>query len=196
MPRAHRGGPDEPPRDELATIKLGGPLLSADVPIRRSFFSRLGKWFKRSALSDEILVAYLRPHVLVSADDDGTLSIYLGVVSMSTRPIDVRNVFVSQVLSGGTLLNTSAPLYAPPTEPLPPRRVTALYLRLPLGAAQIRQIVREVQPALNLRSTPSIEFAVSGYLEVAVGKRSGRVPFAVSSRQPELLLNCPAASAS
>lgn len=190
-------------KDEVAHLKVGGPLISAEIPIRASLFDPLVRLFRRIPPEQLIQVPWGRAIVHVSDDDAGTIDVYLGAVNMTDRTVTVDQLHLERFTMGGIGSHITQPLFTPPPDPMRPHSVSELYLRVPLTAPAVRELLRVIQKAVTPYSSARFELTVSGRLGLTVGgslsalqrQRSMRLPFTVPIRQPELNVNCPSARA-
>jgi hypothetical protein len=187
---------DKPAPDaQLAKVTLGVPgVAGAEIPIPRSAFSWIKALFKRRPEAELFAVASMRARVFASADDEGTLDIYLSALNMSSYEVRVEQLFLERVAASGSDLSMMAPMFTPPKSPIAGHSIREVYFRVPLTAPAIRLLLRVVQKAQNPCSTPRIELTVTGSLDLTAKKTRIRVPFMVTC-QPELNFQCPGANA-
>jgi hypothetical protein len=182
-----------PPDRELAKVVLGPPGLQAHVPVRSSELAWVRRLFRRDPLSALVQVPYARAHVHAAEDDDGTIDVWLTVANMGPRQVNIEQFYLEQCLANGTNFSVTVPMFTPPQEPLTPRAFREVYFRIPIQAPAIRHLIRVMQPAQNLRSSPRVELTISGSLDLRTGKARDRVRFTVPIRLPELNLSAPSA---
>jgi len=183
------------PDAELVKVTLGVPgVAGAEIRVRRSVFSWIRGLFKKAPEPQLFAVPWMRAQVFASADDEGTLDIYLHALNMSSYEVRVEQLFLDRVAASGSDLSMMAPMFTPPRSPIPPHSIHKLYFRMPLTAPTIRLLLRVVQKTQNLRSTPRMELTITGSLDLTAKGTRIRVPFTVAC-QPELNFQCPSANA-
>jgi hypothetical protein len=190
MPRPKADGADP----EVAKLVLGVPGLQAQVPVRRSLLSRLGRVFRRSNPELPFRVASGLAYVHVPEDDDGTIDVYVTVVNLSRHTASIEQVHLHGCQANGNNLSVMAPIFRPPDNPIPPQELLEFSFRIPIQAAAIRTLLRVVQPTYNSRSSPKVQLVVEGTLMVRMPKRLIPVRFTSSIRTPDLNFNCPSAA--
>ena len=183
------------PDAELVKVTLGVPgVAGAEIRVRRSIFSWIRRLFKKAPEPQLFAVPWMRAQVFVSAEDEGTLGIYLHALNMSYYEVRVEQLFLDRVAANGIDLSMMAPMFTPPRSPIPPHSIDKIYFRMPLTAPAIRLLLRVVQRAQNLRSTPRMELTLVGSLDIIAKETRVRVPFTVAC-QPEIDFQCPSADA-
>ena len=127
-------------------------------------------------------------------DDNGRLDVYLTLVNVSREPLQVEQLFLQQFSASGSELPGVSPVLTPVEKPVPTGGVIEVHFRSSLGAAAIRQILRSVQKAQNLQSSPRVQVVFVGNLAVQQAKRRSRIQFSIGTTTPELNLSCPSMS--
>jgi len=178
---------------EVGRVVVGIPGVTAQIPVRSSFLARIGSVLRRQAIDQAGRIVSVRAHVHVPEDDNGQVDVYLKLVNVSRRPLTVENLFLQQFSAGGSELPGVAPVLTPLRNGISPAGHAEVHFRSSLGAPAIRQLVRAVQKAQNLRSSPRVQLVFVGSLEVRIGKRRDRLPFSIGTNTPELSLSCPSA---
>src|SRR5688572_19934567 len=87
--------------DEVARIKIGPPGINADIPIRRSFLSKMSAPFRKPAVETLIMVQSSRVVVFASNASNGSVEWRLSVVNMGDCNIVVDATFVNRISAGG-----------------------------------------------------------------------------------------------
>jgi hypothetical protein len=181
------------PNPDIAKVSVGVPgVAGAEIPVPKSLLSSISRLFTRAPEAALFTIPWARTQVWATGDDEGTLDAWLHFLNMSRHRASVAHLFVERIMAGGNDLALMAPMFTPPTQAASPREIQKVYFRVPLTAPAIRLLLRVVQRAQNVVSTPRVELVVVGSLDVLVKNRSIRVPFTVAS-QPELNFQNPAA---
>ena len=183
----------QPVDREVAKIVVGIPGLNAQVPVPRSVFSRIVEIFRRSRSEGLFVMRNGLAFVHVPEDDDGSIDFYLTIVNIGRNTARVEQVHVDGCRASGVSLSVMAPVFRPPDESIPPNGWLELSLRVPIQASAIRQLLRTIQPAQNLRSSPRVQLIAEGTVMVRRSKATIPVRFTASIGTPELNLDCPSA---
>jgi hypothetical protein len=120
--------------------------------------------------------------ISVTKDDDGTIFVYLSVLNRTRGEVHVKQLFLERISAGGCELSIMAPMFTPPKDAILSFMIQKISLPIFIGAPAIRTLIRVVQKAQNLQSTPRCELSIIGSLELGTKRKSFRVPFTVNCR--------------
>lgn len=189
---------------DVASLKVSVPLVpgvSAEVPIRWSFFRPVVQKLRKTPPEQLVRVVGVRGLVHINADDDGMVDVYLTLVNMTDRPLRVDDLQLDLFYVGHVTTSVAAPLFRPSEKPIPPFDTGEINFTIHLGAPAIRTIVQRMQKAQNVFSSPIITLTIGGRAHVFIPgsisalqrARAIRMPFTLDIRSPELHINAPSA---
>ncbi len=177
---------------EAGRLVVGVPgVASAEIPVRASLLAWFARLFRGATVGEGGRVVGARAHVYVSEDDNGTADVYLTLVNVGAQPLEVEQLSLQKFLASGGELPAVSPVLTPLRNALPPGGVIEVHFRASLGAPAIRQLLRTVQKAQNLWSSPRVQLVFIGNLTIRLAKRRSWVEFSVGTVTPELILSCP-----
>jgi hypothetical protein len=183
-------------------LKVSVPLvpgLSAEVPIRWSFFRPIVKLFRRASAEQLVRVIGARAYVHIQADDDGLVETFFLVVNRVDRPVRVDGFHLELFYVDHYATGVAQPLFKAPVTPIPPLDVGEVNVTISLTSAAIRGILQRMQKAQNAYSSPRIELTFGGKLDLNIPgslaalqrAKTIRLPFQVDVRPIELSINPP-----
>lgn len=187
-------GPEQPKvADASAKLTLGVSPVVAELTFSgspRNWFARL---FRRETLAEVVRVTHARVHVSIQEDDAGDMYAYFGLLNMGKKPLRVDQIVLEACTVNGNDIKVPQPTISPPSEPVEGRSIEDIYISIALGAPQIRQFIRVVQPSANRRSSPRVEVAFRVAVHLRRGSEMDVMRFTAASYQPALLITCPSA---
>ncbi len=199
---ARRGAVEPEAAAEALRLKVGVGVVSAEVPIRWSLLRPLARLFRRAQQPDQLVrVVGARVHVHLSADDEGTVEVWLRLVNMTDRPLSVEALHLELFYTAGYATPIAQPLFQAPERPVPAFDAAEIHLTINLAAAGIRRTLTSMQQAQNPYSSPRLELTVGGKLAVVIpGSLAAlqrtkrlRLPFHEIIKEPVLNVSCASA---
>ena len=185
------------------TVGFPGVPLSAQIPIRGSWFGGIVRRFRRTPPEQLVQVMWSSSVVTANEDDSGGVDIYLGLVNLTDRRVRIEALHLELFYISGYATRVAQPLFSPPKDPIAPLTGTEVMFTINIGAAAIRDLLQRIQKAQNPVSSPWLELTVGGKVDLHIDGSLGalqrartiRLPFERKLRNPQLQISCPSARA-
>src|SRR2546422_3795826 len=144
---------DESSAKDVASLKVSVPLvpmISAEVPIRSSFFQPLKRLFLKTPPEQLVRIVGARSQVRIPADDDGSVDTYLQIVNMTDRALRVDDLHLDLFYVGGVTTSVAQPLFRASDKHIPPFDSGEVNVTISLGSGPIRALLQRMQKAQNV----------------------------------------------
>lgn len=180
------------------TVGFPGVPLSAQIPIRGSWFGSIARRFRSTPPEQLVQIMWSSSIVSAYEDDAGSVDVYLGLVNLTDRRVWIEGLHLELFYIAGYTTGVDQPLFSPPEEPLAPLSGTELRFTINIGPKPIRDLLQRTQKAQNAVSSPWLELTVGGKIALKVGGSLGalqrartiRLPFERKIQNPRLQLGC------
>jgi hypothetical protein len=141
-------GPAKGPK-HVPSLQLGIPgVATLQVPLEPGWRAALRRRLLPKPWHERLLAACAQASITISQDDEGDIDVYLVLAHFGRRALVIEQVGVNWLaIANGGLSDTTTNVLGDAL--IPPRAVSRVHFRIPLGPGGVRQTLHAIGPSPN-----------------------------------------------